>query len=293
MEKITRYFSELFANMGRQLSLIGWTDVLDIVLLTFVLFFVYRFIRNRRAGKLALGVLVVLVLLVLCEIIELNAMRYLLKNVVQVGIIALMILFQPELRSALETMGNQPIRSIKSFSESKDLARFNESINAICEAATELSRSRTGAIIVFERDTKLGDITRNGVAVDANINPYLIRNIFHNGAPLHDGAVVVSNFRICAAGCYLPLSQNPDISKDLGTRHRAAIGMSEVSDAVVLCVSEETGIISLVIGGQITRRYNYQSLNKKLTEVLITKDVLKRMRKKGNSAEKQSEEENG
>jgi len=117
--------------------------------------------------------------------------------------------------------------------------------------------------------------------------------VFHNGAPLHDGAVVVSNFRICAAGCYLPLSQNPDISKDLGTRHRAAIGMSEVSDAVVLCVSEETGIISLAIGGQITRRYNYQSLNKKLTEVLITKDVLKRIRKKGNSAEKQSEEENG
>lgn len=280
MDIIKLYLSQLFANLGRQLSLMEWTDILDILLLTLVLYYVYRFIRDRRAGKLAVGVLVVLAVLVLSEVLELNAMRFLLQNVVQVGIIAIMVLFQPELRSALETMGNQPLRGIKSLSESKDIARFNEIINSVCEAAVELSRSKTGAIIVFERDTKLGDIIRTGVPVDATLNPYLLRNIFYEGAPLHDGAIVVSNFRICAAGCYLPLSQNPEITKEVGTRHRAAIGMSEASDAVVLCVSEETGIISLAIGGELTRRYNFQSLNKKLRDELAGSDLLKKMRKK-------------
>ena len=229
--------------------------------------------------------LVVLVLLLLCESLELNAISFLLKNVVQVGLIALLILFQPELRSALETMGAQPLRSIRSLSESKDLARFNSDINTICEAAVELSRSRTGALIVFERETKLGDIIRTGVPVDANLNSYLLRNIFYEGAPLHDGAVVVRDFRICAAACYLPLTQNQDVTKEVGTRHRAAIGMSEASDAVVLCVSEETGIISLAIGGNLTRRYNFQSLNKKLTEELKPKELLKKIRKRDRAPE--------
>ena len=182
-------------------------------------------------------------------------------------------------------MGAQPLRSIRSLSESKDLARFNSDINTICEAAVELSRSRTGALIVFERETKLGDIIRTGVPVDANLNSYLLRNIFYEGAPLHDGAVVVRDFRICAAACYLPLTQNQDVTKEVGTRHRAAIGMSEASDAVVLCVSEETGIISLAIGGNLTRRYNFQSLNKKLTEELKPKELLKKIRKRDRAPE--------
>lgn len=285
MSNIISYLQKLFSNMGRQISLMTWKDVLDILLLTLLFYFVYRFMRDRRAGKLASGVLVVLVLLLLCESLELNAISFLLKNVVQVGLIALLILFQPELRSALETMGAQPLRSIRSLSESKDLARFNSDINTICEAAVELSRSRTGALIVFERETKLGDIIRTGVPVDANLNSYLLRNIFYEGAPLHDGAVVVRDFRICAAACYLPLTQNQDVTKEVGTRHRAAIGMSEASDAVVLCVSEETGIISLAIGGNLTRRYNFQSLNKKLTEELKPKELLKKIRKRDRAPE--------
>ena len=285
MSNIISYLQKLFSNMGRQISLMTWKDILDILLLTLLFYFVYRFMRDRRAGKLASGVLVVLVLLLLCESLELNAISFLLKNVVQVGLIALLILFQPELRSALETMGAQPLRSIRSLSESKDLARFNSDINTICEAAVELSRSRTGALIVFERETKLGDIIRTGVPVDANLNSYLRRNIFYEGAPLHDGAVVVRDFRICAAACYLPLTQNQDVTKEVGTRHRAAIGMSEASDAVVLCVSEETGIISLAIGGNLTRRYNFQSLNKKLTEELKPKELLKKIRKRDRAPE--------
>ena len=285
MSNIISYLQKLFSNMGRQISLMTWKDILDILLLTLLFYFVYRFMRDRRAGKLASGVLVVLVLLLLCESLELNAISFLLKNVVQVGLVALLILFQPELRSALETMGAQPLRSIRSLSESKDLARFNSDINTICEAAVELSRSRTGALIVFERETKLGDIIRTGVPVDANLNSYLLRNIFYEGAPLHDGAVVVRDFRICAAACYLPLTQNQDVTKEVGTRHRAAIGMSEASDAVVLCVSEETGIISLAIGGNLTRRYNFQSLNKKLTEELKPKELLKKIRKRDRAPE--------
>ena len=285
MSNIISYLQKLFSNMGRQISLMTWKDILDILLLTLLFYFVYRFMRDRRAGKLASGVLVVLVLLLLCESLELNAISFLLKNVVQVGLIALLILFQPELRSALETMGAQPLRSIRSLSESKDLARFNSDINTICEAAVKLSRSRTGALIVFERETKLGDIIRTGVPVDANLNSYLLRNIFYEGAPLHDGAVVVRDFRICAAACYLPLTQNQDVTKEVGTRHRAAIGMSEASDAVVLCVSEETGIISLAIGGNLTRRYNFQSLNKKLTEELKPKELLKKIRKRDRAPE--------
>ena len=285
MSNIISYLQKLFSNMGRQISLMTWKDILDILLLTLLFYFVYRFMRDRRVGKLASGVLVVLVLLLLCESLELNAISFLLKNVVQVGLIALLILFQPELRSALETMGAQPLRSIRSLSESKDLARFNSDINTICEAAVELSRSRTGALIVFERETKLGDIIRTGVPVDANLNSYLLRNIFYEGAPLHDGAVVVRDFRICAAACYLPLTQNQDVTKEVGTRHRAAIGMSEASDAVVLCVSEETGIISLAIGGNLTRRYNFQSLNKKLTEELKPKELLKKIRKRDRAPE--------
>ena len=285
MSNIISYLQKLFSNMGRQISLMTWKDILDILLLTLLFYFVYRFMRDRRAGKLASGVLVVLVLLLLCESLELNAISFLLKNVVQVGLIALLILFQPELRSALETMGAQPLRSIRSLSESKDLARFNSDINTICEAAVELSRSRTGALIVFERETKLGDIIRTGVPVDANLNSYLLRNIFYEGAPLHDGAVVVRDFRICAAACYLPLTQTQDVTKEVGTRHRAAIGMSEASDAVVLCVSEETGIISLAIGGNLTRRYNFQSLNKKLTEELKPKELLKKIRKRDRAPE--------
>ena len=133
----------------------------------------------------------------------------------------------------------------------------------------ELSRSRTGAIIVFERDTKLGDIIRTGVPIDATLNSYLLRNIFYEVAPLHDGAVVVRDFRICAAGCYLPLSQNPEITKEVGTRHRAAIGMSEASDAIVIVVSEETGTISTAINGALKRNYNYNLLRQELLQLLV------------------------
>ncbi len=289
LDKLVSFFSELWVDLVSQMKMMTGNDILDIGILALVLYFVYRFIRNRRAGKLAVGVLFVLILLVLSEFLQLNAMRFLLKNIVQVGIIALLVLFQPELRAGLEKVGSEPLRGIKGIKE-KSLARYNEQINEICRAVNEMSRSKTGALIVFERETKLGDIINTGVEIDSKINSFLIRNVFYEGAPLHDGAMVVSGFRLVAANCYLPLSSNPDITKEVGTRHRAAIGMSEASDAIVVVVSEETGIISVAQGGVLSRNYNYSTLFKRLSRELLPQEAKARQSKRrGENGEKEEE----
>jgi diadenylate cyclase len=178
-------------------------------------------------------------------------------------------LFQPELRSALEKVGDTPLSGIRNITaESRDLAAMNADIDAICTAVSDLARDKVGALIVIERSTKLGEYIKSGVLVDAAISPHMLRNIFFNKAPLHDGAVIIRSGRICAAGCFLPLSTKEDINKDLGTRHRAAIGMSEISDAAVIIVSEETGVISLSTNGNLQRNYNYNSLKQALNGLL-------------------------
>ena len=198
-----------------------------------------------------------------------RATNFLLSNIFQAGIITLIILFQPELRSALEKVGGTGIiKSIKGIGESKDPVSKTSVISNICEAASELSREYTGALIVIERGTPLGDIIKTGTIVNADVNISMLKNIFFNKAPLHDGAVVIHNGRIYAAGCFLPMSNNDDIIKDLGTRHRSAIGMSENSDAVIIVVSEETGTISLAVDGQLRRNYDYNTLKSELTVLL-------------------------
>ena len=153
------------------------------------------------------------------------------------------------------------------------MATINAEIDAICAAASDLSREKVGALIVIERSTKLGEYIKSGVLIDAVISPHILRNLFFNKAPLHDGAVIIRNSRICAAGCFLPLTTQEDLDKDLGTRHRAAIGMSEISDAVVIIVSEETGTISLSVDGNLKRNYNYSSLKQELN-VLLTPQMI-------------------
>ncbi len=240
-------------------------DIIDILLLTFVLFFVYTLIRDSRAWKLLVGLGVLLLISIVSETFDMNALSFIFSDFQSLGILAILILFQPELRTALEKVGGTPITGIKSIStESKDLATRNAEIDAICTAVSELSRDKVGALIVIERSTKLGDFVKSGVYVDAAISPYMLRNIFFNNAPLHDGAVIIRNSRICAAGCFLPLSTKEDIDKDLGTRHRAAIGLTEISDALVIVVSEETGTVSLSIDGNLERNYNYNTLKQAL-----------------------------
>ena len=261
----------------------GILDVVDILLLTIVLFFVYRFIRDRRAGKLLIGLGLVLALSLLGDALELPATRFIFSDFRQIGVIAILILFQPEFRSALEKVGGTPLSGIRTITaDSRDSAMTNAEIEAICTAAGDLSRDKVGALIVIEQSTKLGEYIKSGVMIDATISPYLLKNIFFNNAPLHDGAVIIRSGRICAAGCFLPLSTQDDINKDLGTRHRAALGLSEISDAIVIVVSEETGTISLAVDGNLERNYNYNSLKQALNARLSPtgqSDTFKKHRK--------------
>ena len=256
------YFLEPVKNMGIK-------DIIDVLLLALVLFFVYRLIRDSRAWKLLVGLCVLFVVSIAARAFEMNALNFIFGNFQQIGIIAILILFQPELRMALERVGGTPITGIKSIaSETGDLATLNAEIDAICTAVVDLSRDKVGALIVIERSTKLGEYVKSGVYIDAAISPYILRNIFFNKAPLHDGAVIIRDSRICAAGCFLPLSTKEDINKDLGTRHRAAIGMTEISDAIVIVVSEETGTVSLSADGNLERNYNYGTLKQALYDLL-------------------------
>ena len=248
---------------------IGITDAIDIIILTFVLFFIYRFIRERRAIKLLLGLVFVFALSLLGDALEFHATSYLLSDFRQIGVIAILIIFQPELRSALEKVGEVPSSGIRGITaDSRDAAARSADIDAICTAVSDMSRDKVGALIVIERTTKLGEYINSGVSVDAAISAHLLRNIFFDKAPLHDGAVIISSRRICAAGCFLPLSANNDINKDLGTRHRAGIGMSEVSDAIVIIVSEETGVVSVAKEGKLQRNFNYVTLKQELNRCL-------------------------
>ena len=257
-------------NLISTLKRINGLDVVDILLLAIILYFVYRFIRERRAGKLLIGLGIVLVLSLVGDALHLPAINFIFGDFRQIGVIAILILFQPELRSALEKVGGTPLSGIRSItSDSKDLSALNAEIESLCTAATELARDKTGALIVIERSTKLGEYIKAGVTVDAALSPYVLRNIFFDKAPLHDGAVIIRNGRICAAGCFLPLSTKEDINMELGTRHRAAIGVSECSDAIVIVVSEETGVISIASDGKLERNYNYNSMKQRLNALLL------------------------
>ena len=260
---------DFFNYVGNQLSSVELTDIIDIVIVAFFLYYLFKFVRDRRAGKLALGVLVLMLMLVVSSWLQMRVTNYILERVVDVGFIALIIVFQPELRSMLEKMGGESIKGIKSRFDRTSSEGFRPKLAELCYAAETLSASKTGALIVFERGTKLGDVIRTGTVIDAEISAFLIGNIFFNKAPLHDGALIIRNERLYAAGCFLPLSTNPDIVKDLGTCHRAGIGMSENSDAVVLIVSEETGVISVAVDGVLKRGFSKKTLEAYLSDLLI------------------------
>jgi len=257
-----------------QLQAINVLDVLDILLVTILLYFVYSFIRDRRAGKLAAGVALLVIVMLLSSLAGLSAMSFIMGNLFQVGFVALIVVFQPELRSALEKMGGESFRGLRNIGETKETQdSLSPRMNELCGAVEQLARAKTGALIVLERSTKLGDIIKTGVTVNADLSNFVLRNIFYNGAPLHDGAVIIRDWRVLAAGCFLPLSGNEDIIKDLGTRHRAGIGMSEESDAVVVIVSEETGNISVAIDGQLKRGYTFKTLKRDLEAIFLPENA--------------------
>lgn len=257
---------ELFKSQLKAFSF-GINDFFDILIVSVLLYYVYKFIRDRRAGKLAIGLGVILLVNVISDIFSLSALGFIISNFFQIGLLAIVIIFQPELRSALEQAGGTSLKGLKNLGE-KHIENTEQMINEVCDAVCVMAKDKTGALIVFENQTGLNDIVSSGTVINADVSSFLIRNIFFENTPLHDGAVVIRDGRVCAAGCYLPLSDNMSIAKELGTRHRAAIGMSEISDALVLVVSEETGIISVVTNGNIKRNFDYVGLKKELSQFL-------------------------
>ena len=242
----------------------GIIDLIDILVVAFLIYEVIVLVRQTHTAQLAKGVLVMMVAFFVADFVGMRTLSWLIKGVMNFGFIAIVVVFQSELRRALEQMGRTSVwgkQLFRSKSTTGDLrSKLQNAAVAVCDAAEQMADSRTGALMVFERQTNLSEIIKTGTVLDADTTPEMMGTIFYEGTPLHDGAVVLRDGRIEAAGCFLPLSNNLEIGKDMGTRHRAALGMSENSDAVVVVVSEESGIISLAKNGVLIRRLDRQTL---------------------------------
>ena len=268
MEKVLAFLE----SIGNYLLLIRVSDVLDIVIIAFLVYNLLRMVKSTRAENILKGVVAFLLVLWMVDILQLNTIAYIMKNLVQVGILAIIILFQPEIRQILEKVGSRNIKLLRVFNDPKQQSELETAIDQTVIACSEMSQSKTGVLIVFERDIHLDDMVRSGTTLDAAVSSELLKNIFFVKAPMHDGAVIIRHGRILGAGCMLPLSKNVNLSRDLGMRHRAGIGMSENSDAVVVIVSEETGSISVAIGGMLKRHLKPETLSKLLQNELMPQE---------------------
>lgn len=245
------------------------TDYLDIALMAYGLYWLLKLVGDTKVERLGKGVIIFLFSLWFSHIFHLNGIYFILSHVVSLGVLALVVLFQPEIRRLLEQIGSSRLRSFNPFAKAQQVTAIESAIAQTVLACTEMAKSRTGVLIVFERDMLLDHIARTGTIVDAQVSSELLKNIFFVKAAMHDGAVIIREGRLLAGGCMLPLSKNVNLSRDLGMRHRAGIGMSENSDAVVVIVSEETGAISVAIGGLLKRHLMPETLEKLLMKELI------------------------
>ncbi len=265
-------------------------SLIDILVVTFIVFKIIQFMRQTRAEQLIKGIIIFFVVYFVAQLLHLNALKWMISMVTVNFLVVIVVLFQPELRSILEKLGRSGISSLaitKTTDENEDML---EAIDNICSAADSMQRTKTGALIIIERKTMLNEVAHTGTVIDAKVSQNLINNIFFKNSPLHDGAMVIRDSRVYAASCILPLTQNIDIDSALGTRHRAAIGVSEISDAVVVVVSEETGNISVALGGKLRRNFTKALLKTELTNLLIEKmekapenKIKKLFKKKGGS----------
>ncbi len=247
-------------SLWRYISLIRPADIIDILIVAFALYKAIKLVQETRAQQLVKAIVILLLILWGSTLLRLHTITYILENVMQVGFLALIIIFQPELRRALEKVGRSKIGKL--FSQSPE--NIDHMVEELAEATTYLSSHKIGALIVLEQSTKLGEIVATGTRLSANISSALLINIFIPNTPLHDGAVVISDGHISAASCLLPLTQNDSLSRELGTRHRAALGMSEISDAIIIVVSEETGKISVARDGNMVRNLTADTLRRTL-----------------------------
>ena len=253
---------EALMSAPEYLKHIGFADILDMAIIAFGIYHLFRFVRKSRSGQVVKAIIFLLVIMALANQFHLRMISFVLTHAMELGVIALIIVFQPELRRFLEQMGSGKIKEL--FVAEAYGNDLESAIVETVEAYTSMSKDKVGALMVFERRTMLDDMLKTGTALDCQVSAELLKNLFWNKAPLHDGAVIVRNGRIVGAGCMLPLSGNVNLSRDLGMRHRAGIGVSENSDAVVAIVSEETGSISVAVNGMLKRHLSPDTLERLL-----------------------------
>jgi diadenylate cyclase len=255
---------DFFSNL---ISQVGPKDFIDVAIIAFIIYQILRFIRETRAEQLVKGLLVLIIVMIVAGLLELYTLSWLLRNFMQFGIIALVIVFQPELRRALEFVGRSKI--VKAPFSRLDKEKAKALTSNFIKAVDYFSTNKVGALIILERETLLNDIAETGTNINADVSAELLRNIFYEGAPLHDGAVIVRADKVFAAGCVLPLTRDNRLGKELGTRHRAGIGVTESSDAIAIVVSEETGIISIAEDGKLTRFLDIKAVEKTLLNIYL------------------------
>lgn len=273
------FFENLWNHIYVFFSTYRWIwDTIDILMVALLLFFVIRLVRDSRAEQLLRGIFVLVILFLVAKVAELNTVAFLLESIFDNGFLLLLVVFQPEVRRALERAGNsrkgiaRVIGSFKAENNTGYVDQWNKAIVATADALEVLQKQKMGALVVMERSTHLGEIVRSGTIIEAEPSAALISAVFYNKAPLHDGAMIIRDGKVYAAACILPLSENLQISRELGTRHRAGVGMSENSDAVVIILSEETGAISIADGGELKRNFTRESLIKTLEERILWSD---------------------
>lgn len=277
MEAITGLFNRIISVI----PMIRLTNIFEILIISVLIYYILIWIRDTRAWTLLKGILVIFAFVLVAYVFQMSTILWLFQNLISVTIISIFVLFQPELRRALEQLGRKNLLSSFNLSSGaavdEQAAKVIEKTKSeIIKACVEMSKARTGALIVIEQEVRLSEYERTGIFLDSMVSSQLLMNIFEHNTPLHDGAVFIRNNRIVAATCYLPLSDNMLLSKELGTRHRAGVGISEVSDSITLIVSEETGMISIAHDGMLFRGLNQEELREKLSTLMKNQDTSKR-----------------
>ena len=265
-----------FFSAFNQFRTISFIDILDILIVAYIIYRVMKLLKDTSAERLIKGIIILVGIMLLASMLHLTMISWLLQQALNVGLFAIVVVFQPELRHLLEQIGKGNFSRLIVPADAPD--EVESMITATVSACADMSRTKTGALIVFERRERLGEIISTGTMVDAAPSAELIKNIFFKNSPLHDGAMIVRAGRVCAAGCVLPLSGNQSLSRDLGTRHRAAVGMSESADSVLVVVSEETGSISVAIGGMLKRHLSPDMLRKLLENELLDSEKQEKSR---------------
>ncbi|ERI95301.1 TIGR00159 family protein [Clostridiales bacterium oral taxon 876 str. F0540] len=264
--------TEFFKVLIDSIKTISVFSILDIIVVSYIFYKGYMLIKETRAEQLLKGILLIIVLIPIASLLKLNMLYWILSKTITIGVLSIIIIFQPEIRRALEHLGRSAFNEIHIL---EDVEAMEKVVTEVTDAVENLAKSKTGALIIIENRTGLGDIIATGTKLDAAVSAALLENIFVVNTPLHDGATIIRNDRIISAGCFLPLTSNDSISKQLGTRHRAGIGISENSDALTIIVSEETGVISLAVNGTLTRNYTKDRLRDILIRILKSRQSKK------------------